>query len=90
MRPINPEKVAPWLDPYKLKAWFMFHGYENYAAPLAKILFVKEKTARSKMSESRFDHEETIEIARSLGLSEHEYCQIFVKNLYGDKEGTLD
>ena len=84
MRQINPEKVAPWCDPWKLKAWFMFHGYENYSVPLAKILFVKEKTARDKMSESRLDHEETIAIARALKLSEHEYCQIFVKDLYGE------
>lgn len=84
MRPINPEKVAPWFDPWKLKAEFMFRGYENYGAPLARILYIKEDTAKDKMSQSRFSHEETIEIAKFLKLSEEEYKAIFLKGLYDD------
>lgn len=84
MRPINPDKVAPWFDPWKLKAEFMFRGYENYGAPLARILYIKEDTAKDKMSQSRFSHEETIEIAKFLKLSEEEYKAIFLKGLYDD------
>lgn len=84
MRPINPDKVAPWFDPWKLRAMFMMRGYENYGAPLARILYIKEDTAKDKMSQSRFSHEETIEIAKFLKLSEEEYKAIFLKGLYDD------
>ena len=86
MRPINPDNVAPWFDPWKMKALFMFEGYDNYSAPLAKILGVNEKTVRDKVSQSRFSHEETLDIAEAEGWTMEEYCQIFARNLYGDKK----
>lgn len=82
MRKINPEKVAPWFDPWKLKGTFMLKGYENYGAPIAKILHVSEQTARDKISQSRLSHEETIELAKFLGLTPAEYCDTFLKNLF--------
>lgn len=84
MRPINPDKVAPWFDPWKLKAEFMFQGYENYGAVIAKILNISEHTARDKMSQSRLTHEETIQIAKYLHLSPEKYRDIFLKGLYED------
>lgn len=82
MKPINPDKVAPWFDPWKLKATFMYQGYENYRAPIAKVLHVSELTARDKISASRLTHEETIEIAKFLRLTPQEYCDIFLKDLF--------
>lgn len=82
MRTINPEKVAPWFDPWKLKATFMFKGYENYGAPIAKVLHISELTARDKISASRLTHEETIELAKFLELTPQEYCDIFLKDLF--------
>lgn len=86
MRSINPEKVAPWFDPWKLKAEFMFRGYDNYGAPIARILNVAEHTAKDKMSQSRLTHEETIEIARFLKLTPKQYGDIFLKNLYAETD----
>lgn len=82
MRQINPDKVAPWFNPYKLKGTFMLKGYENYGAPIAKILHITEQTARDKISQSRLTHEDTIELARFLELTPQEYCDIFLKNLF--------
>lgn len=90
MRAINPDKVAPWFDPWKLKAYFMLDGYDNYGAPLSRIVGVSEKVARDKVSESRFTHEETIMIAKAMGLTKDQYCDIFVKNLYGEKKEVPD
>lgn len=86
MRPINPDKVAPWFDPWKLKAEFMFRGYENYGAPLAKILNVAEHTAKDKISLSRLSHEDTILIAKALKLTPQQYCDIFLKGVYTKQE----
>lgn len=85
MRKINPEKVAPWFDPWKLKAEFMFRGYENYGAPIARILNVTEQTAKDKMSLSRLSHEDTIELARALRLTPKQYCDIFLKGLFTEE-----
>ena len=84
MRSINPEKVAPWFDPWKLKTTYMMQGYDNYGAPIAKILHVAEHTAKDKMSQSRLSHAETIEIARFLKLTPKQYSDIFLKGLYDE------
>lgn len=60
----------------------MLKGYENYGAPIAKILHITEQTARDKISQSRLTHEDTIELARFLELTPQEYCDIFLKNLF--------
>ena len=86
MRSINPDNVAPWFDPWKLKAYFMFEGYDNYSAPLAKMLSINEKTAKDKISQSRLTHEETLIIAQGLGLNADQYLEIFAKNVYDKKE----
>lgn len=85
MRPINPDNVAPWFDPWKLKATFMFQGYENYGAPIAKTLGVSEVTARDKISQSRLSHEETIKLAQFLKLTPQEYCDIFLKDVFEEE-----
>lgn len=86
MRQINPDKVAPWFDPWKLKATFMFKGYENYSAPIAKVLSISELTAKDKISASRLTHEETIKLAKFLELTPQEYCDIFLKGLFKETE----
>lgn len=86
MRSINPDNVASWFDPWKLKAYFMFEGYDNYSAPLAKILGVNEDTAKDKVSQSRFRHDETLIIAKALNLSGEQYLEIFAKDVYGEEK----
>lgn len=86
MRPINPDNVAPWFDPWKMKGIFMIQGYENYGAPLAKVLGVNPGTAKSKISQSRLSHEDTIRIAQFLGLTPGEYCDIFLKNVFQESK----
>lgn len=82
MRPINPDNVAPWFDPWKLKGTFMLQGYENYGAPLAKVLGVNTSTVKAKISQSRLSHDDTIRIARFLHLTPQEYCDIFLKGVF--------
>lgn len=87
MRQINPDKVAPWFNPWKLKAMFMYKGYENYGAPISKVLGVSESTARDKISLSRLSHEETIALARFLEMTPQDYCEVFLKDLFEPKNG---
>ena len=87
MRHVNPDNIKWWFDMHKLKALFMYKGYENYAAPLARILFVQEKTARAKMNSSNFSHEETITIAQKMGFTLEQYEEIFLKDVF-KKEST--
>lgn len=85
MRPINPDNVAPWFDPWKLKGRFMLDGYENYGAPLAKVLGVSKTTVKAKISQSRLSHEDTIRIAQFLKLTPQEYCDMFLKGVFKEE-----
>lgn len=86
MRPINPDKIAPWFDPRKLKAEFLIRGYDNYGPPLARILYIEEHTATDKVSESRFKHVETLEIAKALHFTPKQYCDIFCKDVFKEED----
>ena len=82
MRQVNPDKVAPWFDPWKLKVDFLEQHYDSYGAPLAKILNISEHTATDKVSLSRFSHEETIAIAKALHYTPERYCQVFLRDVF--------
>lgn len=86
MKQINPEKIAPWFDPFKLRAEFMFRGYDSYGAPLARILCIQSHTATDKVSESRFSHEDTLAIAKALHFTPKQYCDIFCKGVFTEQE----
>ena len=90
MRNINPDKVAVWFDPRKLKAYFLLDGYDGYTAPMSRILHVSEKTAKDKMSQSRLTQEETLLIAQALNLTLEQYGDIFAKNVYGKEEAPRE
>lgn len=89
MRKINPDNVEWWFDPWKLKAHFMFNGYENYCAPIARLLNLSEKTVKNKVSYSRLSHEETLLLAKGLGLTMEQYCEVFCKGMFTN-ENTPD
>lgn len=83
-RRINPDHVEPWYDPWKLKAEFMWAGYDGYAAKVAEILCVTETTAKTKINNSKLSHEDTIAIAKALQFTPEKYCEIFLKNVFGE------
>lgn len=87
MRRVNPENVAFWFNPWRLKAMFMLDGYDNYGAPLARILGVSAKTINNKVSYSRFGHEETLLIAKARKWDRDTYCDIFCKGMW-DEDGN--
>lgn len=81
-RQINPEHVAEWYDPWKLKAEFMWAGYDGYAEQCAKILNVTECTAKTKINNTKLSHEDTIALAKFLKLTPEKYCEIFLKGVF--------
>lgn len=81
-RQINPENIKEWYDPWKLKAKLMWMGYESYAAACARALHVTERTACVKINNSILSHEDTILLAQFLGLTQDEYCEIFLKGVF--------
>lgn len=84
-RKINPEFVKPWYNPYKLKAEIMWHGHEEYAPYLAKILCLSEKTIKHKINKSALSHEDTIEIAKALDFDLDKYAEIFLKDVFTEE-----
>lgn len=86
-RQINPDEVKYWYDPYKLKALFLWNKNEAYAIPASKILHVGVDQAKKKINKSILSHEDTIDLAKGLGLNYKQYREIFLKGVF-DEEDT--
>ena len=89
-RRINPDDVKYWYDPYKLKALFLWQGYDSYAEPASNILHVSLIQAKKKIKKSVLSHEDTIDIAKALNLDYEEYRQIFLKGVFDEDKDTTD
>ena len=77
----NPEHIASWYDPEKLKAKFKWEKGIEYVEPVMRLLNVAHSTAEHKVCRSGIRHEESIIIAEYLNMSLEEYRQIFLKDV---------
>lgn len=86
MKTVNQKDNPSWYDLNKLRAEFMWQGHENYGVQASQILGVRKDVAQRKINHAILDHEETILLAKALGMSKDMYCKIFLKGVYDEED----
>ena len=83
---IKAERIPDWYDPYVLKSWLFLKCRGSYGEYASELLHVKKESAEKKINRCNLTHEDTIEIAKGLHLTLHEYATVFLKDVF--KEDT--
>lgn len=81
-RKINRDNIEEWYDPYKLKALFLYRGYDDYASVVSRVLNVSKATAPAKINRCILSHSDTIELAKALKMTPSEYCDVFMRGVF--------
>lgn len=86
-RRIDPRNIKEWYNPYELKALFYHAGYDEYGEVAKDIFHVSDaKSARRKINHSAITHEDTLELAKALKMTQREYIRIFCKGVWSEDE----
>ena len=72
-------------DKNRLKGMFLIKGAGQYLAPASEILCLTEGKTSYKINHAMLSHEETLMIAKGLGLTAREYIDIFCKDIFTDE-----